>query len=99
MSRRAVYDWFNSDNIGSKTLSQLSKLLEYDFGVHIHQQESNSAGLLHEPVLGYGVKVSPKKAPIRISIEIDPDFSDANDLPAFIKKLNEAVKEFEKKDA
>jgi transcriptional regulator with XRE-family HTH domain len=32
MSRRAVYDWFNSDNIGSKTLSQLSKLLEYDFG-------------------------------------------------------------------
>ena len=96
MSRRTVYDWFNSDNIGSKTLAQLCQILEYDFGKHICNNKDYRAEFLHEPELKYMKIAKARKSPLRISIEIDPDFKNFNDIPEFVKKLNKAVKDFEK---
>ena len=96
MSRRTVYDWFNSDNIGSKTLGILCQILEYDFGKHICNKKDYRAEFLHEPELKYMKIAKARKSPLRISIEIDPDFENFNDIPEFVKKLNKAVKDFEK---
>jgi len=96
LSRRAVYDLFNKDNIGSKTLSQLCEILDYDFGYHIRQEKEISAELLHQPKGTYSLVPPKKKAPIRISIEIDPDINDFDKVPDLMKKLNQAVKEMQK---
>lgn len=93
LSRRAIYDLFKKDNIGFKTLVQLSQILEHNFGYYIQNEYSTREDILHSSAAEFQLQEKKRKNTIRISIEIDPGLEDSDDIPDLVKKLNQAVEE------